>query len=268
MLWCAASALTADAWATPLERVQFESASQRLVAGGLPSGGDRIQGYLARPDGAGPFPAVVVLHGCAGMHATTRQRLADELVAWGYVILLVDSYATRRVDNACVSGAFAMFFRRRPDAYGALVFLASQTFVDPHRVAVVGFSSGAWVTLSVAEPNAFDLFEPSGDLRFQAAAAFNPPCWVAEARPAIPTLILIGALDEWTPAADCKTKIASWGNDGPPIELVVYPGAYHGFYYSHLPPGTILFGHRVEYNGPAADDADHRLHRFLDQHLK
>jgi dienelactone hydrolase len=173
MLWCVVRALMADAWATPLERVEFESASRRLVSGAL-SPGDRIQGYLAKPDGAGPFPAVIVLHGCAGMHDTTKQKLVDELVAWGYVILLVDSYTTRRIDHACTSSAFAMFFRRRPDAYGALVFLAGQTFVDPHRVAVVGFSAGGWVTLSAAEPNSFELFAPPGDLRFRAAAAFNP----------------------------------------------------------------------------------------------
>jgi len=268
MLWCAVRALTADAWATPLERVEFEGASQRLISGGLIRG-DRIQGDLAKPDGAGPFPAVIGLHGCAGMHDTTKQRLADELVAWGYVVLLVDSYATRGIDQACTSGGSANLFRRRPDAYGALVFLGSQTFVDPHRVAAVGFSAGGWVTLSVAEPNSVEQFVPPGsNLRFRAAAAFNPPCREAVARPGIPTLIFIGALDDWTPAADCSNKIASWGNDGPPVELVVYPGAYHGFYYAYLQPGTILFGHRVEYNGEAADNADRRLHQFLDRHLK
>ncbi|MFL6825585.1 MAG: dienelactone hydrolase family protein [Bradyrhizobium sp.] len=142
MLWCAVGALTADARATPLEPVEFESASQRLVSGKFIAG-DRIQGYLAKPDGAGAFPAVVGLHGCAGMHDTTKQRLADELVAQGYVLLLVDSYATRRgIDHACTSSAFATFVRRRPDAYGALAFLARQSFVDPQRVAVVGFSPG------------------------------------------------------------------------------------------------------------------------------
>jgi dienelactone hydrolase len=267
MLCCVLRALTADAWAAPLERVEFESASQRLGPGAL-SPGDRIQGYLARPDGAGPFPAVIVLHGCAGMHDTTKHKLADELVAWGYVILLVDSYATRGIDQGCTSSAFATFFRRKPDAYGALVFLGRQTFVDPHRVAAVGFSSGAWVTLSVAEPNAFELFDPPGNLRFRAAAAFNPPCNQAMARPGIPTLIFIGSLDDWTPAADCSNKIANWGDEGPPVELVVYPGAYHGFYYPHLKPGTTMFGHWLEYNGEAADNATHHLHQFLDRHLK
>jgi dienelactone hydrolase len=48
----------ADAWAAPLERVEFESAStQPLIAVA------RIQGYLAKPEGAGPFPAVIGLTG-------------------------------------------------------------------------------------------------------------------------------------------------------------------------------------------------------------
>ena len=178
-----------------------------------------------------------------------------------------DLVAGDGIDHACTSSAFATFVKRRPDAYGALVFLAGQTFVDPHRVAAVGFSAGARVSLSVAEPNSFEQFVPPGNLRFRAAAAFYPPCKRAVGRPGIPTLIFIGALDDWTPAADCSNKVASWGNDGPPIELVVYPGAYHGFYYSHLQPGRTMFDHWLEYNGEAADNASHRLHQFLDRHL-
>ncbi|MCC8940493.1 dienelactone hydrolase family protein [Bradyrhizobium sp. Arg68] len=255
----------APAWAATLERVEFDSAAPRLDS---PILGDPIQGDLARPDGAGPFPAVIALHGCAGMHDTTKQRLADALVAWGYVVLLVDSYATRGINHVCTSGAFATFVKRRQDAYGALDFLARQSFVDRHRVAAVGFSAGAWVTLSVAEPNSFEQFvPPDSDLRFRAAAAFYPPCRGASTRPGIPTLIFIGAADDWTPAADCSGKVADWGNDGRPIELIVYPGAYHGFYYVHLQPGARLFDHWLEYNGAAADDATDRLHRFLDRHL-
>jgi dienelactone hydrolase len=268
MLWCVVAAPMADAWATPLQRVEFESASQRLVSGGLIRG-DRIQGYLAKPDGAGPFPAVVGLHGCAGMHDTTKQRLADELVTWGYVVLLVDSFATRGIDQACTSGGAINFSNRRQDAYGGLAYLDRQSFVDPRRVAAVGFSQGAWVTLAVAEPNSFEQLVPPGShLQFRAAAAFYPPCSAALARPAIPTLILIGTLDDWTPAADCLDKVAGWGKDGPPVELIVYPGTHHGFYYPHLQPGMTLFDHWVEYNGEAADDATHRLQQFLDRTLK
>jgi hypothetical protein len=55
--------------------------SQRLISGGLILG-DHIQGYLAKPEGAGPFPAVIGLHGCAGMPDTTKRKLVDELVGW------------------------------------------------------------------------------------------------------------------------------------------------------------------------------------------
>ena len=207
-------------------------------------------------------------HGCAGIHDSTKRRLVDEFVAWGYVILLVDSFATRGIEQACTGGGFFERARRRPsDAYGALAFLARQTFVDPQRVAAVGFSHGGWATLSVAETNSFELFVVPSNLRFRAAVAFYPLCWAAGARPGIPTLILIGTLDEWTPAADCSEKIDAWRTDGVPIELVVYPSVHHSFYYPELQPGRTMFGHWLEYNEEAATDATRRMREFLKRHL-
>ena len=261
-LWCAARTLVVDALAGPLERVEFEGASQRLISGGLIQG-DRIQGYVTKPEGAGPFPAVIGLHGCAGMPDATKQKLVDELVAWGYVVLLVDSFGTRRVDHDCFKGFLAT--ARISDAYGALAFLAGLTFVDPQRVAAVGFSKGGWVALSVSKSN--DSFKIPSNLRFRAAVAFNPPCRDAVARPLIPTLILIGTLDEWTPAAGCSEKIDAWGTEGVPINLVVYPSVHHGFYYQELQPGRTMFGRWLEYNEEAATDATRRMQEFLKRHL-
>lgn len=91
----------------------------------------------------------------------------------------------------------ATFEKRRPDAYGALDFLRTQTSVDQGRVAVIGFSAGARVSLAVAEPNSSELWgSPGSKLRFRAAAAFYPPCEAATMRPAIPTIIFIGAADD------------------------------------------------------------------------
>jgi dienelactone hydrolase len=265
-LWCAARALMVDALAGPLERVEFEGASQPLLRGGVMPG-DRIEGYLAKPEGAGPFPAVIALHGCAGMLDTTKRKLVDELVGRGYVVLLVDSFATRGIDHACTGGVLDIAGKRRSDAYGALAFLAGRTFVDPQRVAAVGFSQGGWVTLLAAEANSFELFVRPGNLRFRAVVAFYPLCRAVVGRLVIPTLILIGALDQWTPAADCSAKIAAWRTDGVPIEHVVYPGAHHGFYYLELQPGRTMFDHWVEYNEDAATDASRRMREFLHRHL-
>jgi poly(3-hydroxybutyrate) depolymerase len=165
-LWCAALALVVDASAGPLERVEFEGAILR----GAVIPGERIQGYLAKPEGAGPFPAVIGLHGCAGMPDTTKRKLVDELVGWGYVVLLVDSVATRGIEHACTGGFSDIAGMRRSDAYGALAFLARQTFVDPQRVAAIGFSQGGWVTLLVAEANSFELFVRPSNLVFRACA--------------------------------------------------------------------------------------------------
>src|SRR5262245_35841148 len=93
----------------------------------------------------------------------------------------------------------------------------------------------------------FDLHLPrhtAGSMRLR----FYPLWSAAGGSPVIPTLILIGALDEWTPAADCSDKIDAWGTDGPPIELVVYPGVHHSFYYPELQPGRKVLGYWVEYD--------------------
>ena len=212
-LWCVVGAPIGDALAGPPERVEFEGASQRLISGGLIRG-DRIQGYLAKPEGAGPFPAVIGLHGCGGMLPdTTKRKLVDELVGWGYVVVLVDSFATRGIEHACAGGLSDIAGNRRADAYGALAFLARQTFVDPHRVAAVGFSQGGWVNLLVAEASSLELFGRHSNLGFRAVVAFNPLCKPVVGRLVIPTLILIGALDQWTPAAHCSEKIAGGHGD-------------------------------------------------------
>jgi dienelactone hydrolase len=158
---------------------------------------------------------------------------------------------------------------RRSDAYGALAFLARQTFVDPHRVAAVGFSQGGWVALLVAEANSFERFVGPSNLGFRAVVALYPLCkWVVgRLRLVIPTLILVGALDDWTPAADCSEKIDAWRTDGVPIEQVVYPGVHHSFYYPELQPGRKIFGHWLEYNEEAATDATRRMREFLKRHL-
>jgi dienelactone hydrolase len=173
----------------------------------------------------------------------------------------------RSIDHTCTPEKYIAeqnnILKRTFDAYGALVFLARQPFVDAHRVVVVGSSQGGTVVLSVAEERTFELFINPGNLAFRGAIALYPWCIAAGARPAIPTLILVGELDDWTPAKGCVRKVAQWGSAGPPIELVTYPGAYHDFNLPDLQPGRKLFDHWLECNANAADDANRRIREFL-----
>src|SRR5215471_20695794 len=112
MLCCAVEVHGGDILAASPMLVEFEGASQprgdlqqrlaRERGGGLKDiPGDRLRGFLAKPDGNGPLPAVVALHGCSGLHEAGVQSASQRLVSWGYVALLVDSYTTRSIDHTC-----------------------------------------------------------------------------------------------------------------------------------------------------------------------
>ena len=69
----------------------------------------------------------------------------------------------------------------------------------------------------------------------------------------VPTLVLIGGLDDWTPAVECRDLAAgrdNWGTSrqkglGIPIKLVVYPGAYHAFDAISLKTPIQQLGHHL-----------------------
>ena len=83
-----------------------------------------------------------------------------------------------------------------------------------------------------------------------------------------PTLILVGESDDWTPAERCREMVAHAQPDSAPIALHVYPDTYHAFDVTALqPPGRRAFGHLVEYNEPAAKDAEEKTRAFLAAHL-
>jgi dienelactone hydrolase len=245
--WLGAAALAglmvSGAPASADELVKFKSAGR----------GEEIQGYLTRPKGVGPFPAVVLLHTCLGLPAN-RRSIADALAAWGYVALFVDDFTTRGTKETCAVD----FDPATADAYGALAFLTGFAFVDKARIGAVGFSQGADTALKLAAS--------AGDPGFKAAAAFYPPCAnEADASLKIPTLILVGAKDDVTPAADCQRLAAR--QPGSVVELVVYPGARHGFDNPEFGGGTQVLGMTLAYDRRAAEKSRAQLRDFLSRRL-
>lgn len=219
----------------------------------------KLLGYLARPAGDGPFPAVVVLHGCAGFAAGGSLHLADQLQDWGYVALMVDSLGPRGLATACGSS-----IGQPGDAYAALRYLSRQSFVAPERVAVLGSSMGGSSALYAIDR---DLLAQYFRERFRAAVAYYPGCGNPAAMLTAPALILIGEADDWTPAERCRDMVAHARPDGAAIALTVYPGAYHGFNFAMLKPGRSSLGHWLEYNEPAARDAEEKVRAFLATNL-
>jgi dienelactone hydrolase len=84
-----------------------------------------------------------------------------------------------------------------------------------------------------------------------------------------PTLILIGELDDWTPAEECRKMVNGrddWGisrqERGAPVKLIVLPGAYHAF--DAPDPKDPIKAHHLEFNQSATDQSSEALREFLD----
>ena len=212
------------------ELVKFDSAAyivgklqQRLARerGEIPTvaPATTIEGYLSKPNGSGPFPAVVYLHGCDGLSVNARSIAAQVITEWDYVSLAVDSFATRGIKEACDQP----MPDRQADALGALLYLSKLAFVDPKRIAVLGSSQGGIVALQLASTHPAGLFAIPDELKFRDAVAYYPLCSVATDQLTIPTIILIGELDDWTPAKDCERLMERRAGTGAPVKLLSIP---------------------------------------------
>jgi dienelactone hydrolase len=153
--------------------------------------------------------------------------------------------------------------RGSPDAWGALLYLSKLAFIDPERVAIAGWSQGGRVALEIASAYPFELFEIPDNLQFKAAVAYYPPCRVATDQMSMPTLVLIGELDDWTPATDCERWLERNAGKGAGVKLVIYPGAFHGFDASSLGEGKRSFGHWLKYDPDADERSKTEMRNFL-----
>ncbi|HWB52335.1 MAG TPA: dienelactone hydrolase family protein [Stellaceae bacterium] len=218
----------------------------------FPSAGDNgaaaptmLTGYLFRPSGSGPFPALVFAHGCYGMFARRAARAflsrdlswATTMTQQGYVVLMVDSFGPRQHGEMCSQSGFErpLYLKRPRDAYGALAYLQAQPFVQPDRVGIMGWSQGGGVVL--LSIRAASLGRPPGlpaDRDFRAAVAFYPASCSdkAHSQPwtsTIPLLVLMGEGDVWTAAGPCRAFLEGAKARGSPVDSVFYPGTYHDF---------------------------------------
>lgn len=142
-----------------------------------------LRGFFYKPTtGKGPYPAIVMMHGCGGAYSKTSKGVTltattieatpttyinsqyRDWAAWangqGYALLLVDSFGPRGqalgvcdIEQEDRPADISDVYRRPLDAYGALKFLkdnaANTSYaINADRVALVGFSHGGSSTLS------------------------------------------------------------------------------------------------------------------------
>ena len=117
------------------------------------------------------------------------------------------------------------------DAFAALQALAAHPRIDGRRIGITGFSKGGTVALLAAHEARAARALPAG-LRFALHVPFYPWCGTQHYKPKMtgaPIYMLLGAADTYAGVAPCQRYAETLKAQGAPIEVVVYPGATHGF---------------------------------------
>jgi dienelactone hydrolase len=240
--------------ATRFQMGTVEEHRAQAAQGVLPS-------TLYRPAGAGPFPFVVLLHGCGGLkHDAIWMQWVQPWAALfhdhGIGTAVVDSLGPRGVDHVCTGDVAAWAVRRADDAYSARVWLAEHPDVDAQHIAVMGMSNGGRAVLAALRTT----LQHSD--RFVAGVALYPGCQTdVSSTFYAPLLVLSGHADTVTPAHFCEQMHAAQPVSAPELRLVIYPRGPHTF-DMRLPDRTVL-GMQLGYDAQAAADARRQVMDFL-----
>jgi carboxymethylenebutenolidase len=210
-----------------------------------------MQAYVASPDGAGPFPGVLIIHEIFGLTDDIREvarRFADA----GYVGLAIDLFANAN-RATCLARAFAGLLVRPlhngmlSDAQAALSALRAQPGVEPRRVGAIGFCMGGGYALQLACVD--------DSLRVASVFYATNPRPLSAVERACP---IVGSYPgrDYT-ARGARSLAATLQRAGIPHDIKIYPGTLHAFFN---PQGKT-------YNAQAAEDGWARTLSFFSQHL-
>jgi dienelactone hydrolase len=221
----------------------------------IPSGTTVLHAQLYKPEGDGPFPVVIALHGCGGLSAHSEpvqvryRDWAEQLLRDGKAVLFPDSYGSRELGPQCHVKERRITARRERvvDILAARQWLMQQTWVAHDRISLLGWANGASALLWAVRPQ---LLLHHAEPDFRSAVAFYPDCrlssglgWSAR----VPTLLLIGAKDDVSSPPACRQMVEGAHGRSALTRIVVYPSAYHDFDRPNLPV------HATDPNADAAD---------------
>jgi len=234
-----------------------------------------IAGALFKPQGVGPFPAVVYMSGCSGLNVPAVHQLEkgviDRMLSKGIAMLIVDPFTPRGEEKGICAkvidvvtafkdrdqAVLQLFQRGGDDFVAAVQALKAMSNIDPNKIFLQGYSYGA-----ISALYATDMKTPgTHETKIVGLVAYYPYCYDG-VDPSVPTLVLIGEKDDWTPAAACQA-VKGKAN----VEVVVYPGATHAFVVPRDKPVDVL-GHHIAYDEKWAKEAQERAEAFIASHVK
>jgi hypothetical protein len=130
VIWCLASITIFAIWLMvssvfAAEVVSFKGTT-KIASGDFVT----LTGKLTKPQGDGPFPAVVLMHGCTGI-AKNQDEWVERLASWGYVALQVDSHVANRI-SVIISFVSLLIFEPK------MLMTLNLTLVDVHLWIAIG----------------------------------------------------------------------------------------------------------------------------------
>lgn len=203
------------------------------------AGRTRLVGRLALPEGDGPFPGVVLVHGSGDTPGSLWLYDGDFLQAHGFAVLAFDKRGTGRSEGDRTFD----FHRLARDVAAGVEFLRARPEVDANRVGVAGYSQGGWVAPLAATLTevrfvlvAYGMIEsPAEEARLEMLQRLDSAGVDGEARAAAESLVVAavdvvasGLEDGWTEfqALKRRHRDAPWRthlDDTPVGQLMRYP---------------------------------------------
>ena len=239
---------------------------------GLETTPRHFSGVLTLPkDNKEPVPVVVLIHGSAGVDSRYEFHRPALLEA-GIGTFEVD-FKTNVFTSLSDRPPIATF---QPWAFGALKALRSHPRIDAKRIAIMGFSLGGHISVSVASRKVATRWLGLEQQGFAAHVGFYPACkWLEkhfdETGPTgAPILILCGEKDSWGDGETCKGFSDRLNETHPGVvSLTVYPNVHHGFDRKGSWKGYAPFAKNktavLQWNAEAAHDGRRKAVAFLRQ---
>lgn len=244
---------------------QAQSVKFPGITVGNSTAGPEISGWVYKPSGAGPFPAVILAHTCGGISDHTT-GWGNKIAGWGYLVLQPDSFGPRGEKAVCTKPGTITPAMRIADVAGALAYLATRPDVVKNRVAIIGHSHGGSTAIKAVQKR-FGL----GARGLRGGVAYYPGCnATADREVDLPLLLLAADKDDWTPADLCRQLQAAAARPDL-IDAVYYPAAYHGFdnnVRDRTVPGAAGKTHRMAYDPAAGPNAEARTRAFFEKILR
>lgn len=188
-----------------------------------------MHGDLSLPPGDGPVRGAAILSHGSGGTGSRQTRMGEYLVERGYAVFELDHFTPRDIGSTVRDQLRVTAQGMLGDVFAAQRLLASHPRIDGDKIGLIGWSKGGIVATIGAVDRFSEFAGRAAPLAF--SIAFYPFCGfdLTEETLSSPLLILVGDEDNWTTASPCQREVGALQARGQPAEIVVYPGARHGF---------------------------------------